>query len=381
MSPTDDEPPAPHAEEEDSKNDDEEEVDEAAASTEPSGGVTHRAQQRDIRQVLSESGPIVKAVLLKHMRPDGKDAVPHPVSTTVDATHHRQVLTDLIEEIELDTTPRKNSVATILGGPFTFIGQYPSEGTVVMARREIPDQGTLQQLTVKELKSLCMDFNVDTEGMLEKQELIDSLQNAEPLVNPHILQPPLDGIVVRGDILILKVAEVEDELDPTVPMGFDGFSVPSNEEFFLNYTRDEYVTFASRTDIVAPEDDEDDDAYVEGEDDDDDDDEDDEEADEGIQFVHDDDEHLTATLNMMLAEVLRKFREENGRGPDTNELLELRQRVASKLGVELATIDSIGTGEKRAAEKQEVPNSPKRVKFTKEPTDEDEENDEKAQTT
>jgi len=36
-----------------------------------------------------------------------------------------------------------------------------------------------------------------------------------------------------------------------------------------------------------------------------------------------------------MGQILRKFREHNGRGPDTKELLQMRQALAMKLGVEV----------------------------------------------
>ena len=163
-----------------------------------------------------------------------------------DGTAKKEVpLQHLIEEIEIDTTPRKSMVFKVLGGDFTFLGQYEEEGTMVMIRR--PDW--------------------ESEG---------STEDALP-VNPHPLQPPLHRVEVRGDLL-LRVAETEEELDcadneekeedgkksedgseDDAAEGGDGGAkkaavhVPTNNEFFLDYTREEYLTFAARTDIVAEE--------------------------------------------------------------------------------------------------------------------------------
>jgi hypothetical protein len=38
-------------------------------------------------------------------------------------------------------------------------------------------------------------------------------------------------------------------------------------------------------------------------------------------------------LNMLLSDVLQLFREQNGRGPNTRELLDLRKQVADQLGL------------------------------------------------
>merc|ERR1712087_1096965 len=40
-------------------------------------------------------------------------------------------------------------------------------------------------------------------------------------------------------------------------------------------------------------------------------------------------------MNIVMGQILRKFREHNGRGPDTKELLQMRQALAMKLGVEV----------------------------------------------
>jgi len=106
---------------------------------------------------------------------------------------------------------------------------------------------------------------------------------------------------------------------------------------------------------------EDDEEEGEGEENDEDDDEEDEDEDfeVGDDEVEDDEKH--ALLNLVLGEVLKKFRAENGRGPDSEELLELRRQVASKLGVQLDEPEGL----KRSAE--DVGNhepTPKKVKFT-----------------
>ena len=216
----------------------------------------------DIAKVLSSTGPVVKAVLLKHIRNDGRDGKPHHVpprassaisTAKVDQANsepkaapksdetaqtdeqktdqhsnkneqngnhqnppHRVVLTELIEEVLVDTTPSKNAVKTILGGPFTFLGQYPDEGTIVMARRDLPildstdsdeeedgdkndgnqlmnaDAKALYELSVKELKALCSEYygdDMDTATIVEKSELVDAILQAQLPINPHQLQP------------------------------------------------------------------------------------------------------------------------------------------------------------------------------------------------
>lgn len=348
----------------------------AAASKQDEEESDNKAAQQlhgsDIAKVLSSSGPVVKCVLLRHMRKNAKDVKPHPASPQVDAKHKREILTECIDEILVDTTPSKNAIRDILG-PFTFIGQFPTEGVVAMARKEIPQD--LKSLSISQLRALCEDADVDTTGMLEKMDLVQALDECQLPVNPHKLQPPLDELVVRGDILLLKVAETEEVLDDPNGQGEEkDMKVLSNEEFFLNYTKEEYIQFASRTDVVAPEVEEDDDDDEENDDDDDDDDqkpaaegeeEEDEEEDDEFNPAADgdpDEEEKHAMLNLIMAEVLRKFREEKGRGPNSEELLEIRRQVAAPLGIEVTTASDIAS--KRPAAEQEERHSPKRVKFT-----------------
>lgn len=330
----------------------------AAAAASASSCNDGKVHGSDIAQVLTSSGPVVKCVLLRHMRPDAKDVKPHPASPKVDETHKREVLTELIDEILVDTTPSKNVIRKLLG-PFTFIGQFPTEGVVAMARKEIPDD--LKSLSISNLRELCKDMDIDTSSMLEKSELVQSLEESQLPVNPHKLQPPLDDIVVRGDILLLKVAETDEVLDnPDANEEEKEMKVLSNEEFFLNYTKEEYVAFASRTDVVAPE-------VEEDEEEDEDEDSEDEEDDDDEEFdpTHEgdpDEEEKCAMLNLIMAEVLRKFREEKGRGPNSEELLELRRQVAAPLGIEVTTLDDIST--KRSADDNDESRPTKRVKFT-----------------
>ncbi|KAL9179009.1 hypothetical protein ACHAXT_011982 [Thalassiosira profunda] len=268
-------------------------------------------------------------------------------------------LQHLIEEVDVDTTPRKSMVAKILGGDFTFLGQYEDEGVMVMVRR--PD------------------------WVYQPEEFEGDI----PPVNSHPLQPPLHDVEVRGDILLLRVAETEEELDyekevmdakdaqegvlaeegeekkedaKQAAKEGEGKSekaqdvspeihVPANDEFFLDYTREEYLKFAARTDIEIEEEEsessegeeeesigeEDDEQPAAGEDDDKDDDFDPEE--EMGSDDEDSEEHQVGMMNMILSHMLRRFREENGRGPDSLELLEMRKALADRLGVEVPPVD------------------------------------------
>jgi len=234
-----------------------------------------------IAKVLQGKGPVVTCVLLRHMLKTGKDTKPHAVITKaaaesaaaslkIDGTkvkgsptpppsprspHHHQVLTELIEEIQVDTTPSEKGVQKVLGGPFTFIGQYADEGVVLMKRADqIDDLEGLEDLSVKELKALCVDSpDVDDDqlgNMLEKSDLLDAIRNAQLPVNPHKLQPPFDKETVRGDILVLKVADENEDVEvnegdnPEQAMAkaiadFKNMTNVSNDDFFLNYTKEE----------------------------------------------------------------------------------------------------------------------------------------------
>jgi hypothetical protein len=147
--------------------------------------------------------------------------------------------------------------------------------------------------------------------------------------------------------------------------------VPTNDDFFLDYTREEYLKFVARTDIVAkePESDsssddeeseEEEEEEAEGgdskpsataallgdpdEEEDDDDSSSDDDFDPAANNSDDDcdlksEEHQIGMMNMILSHMLRKFREENGRGPDSLELLEMRKALADRLGVEVPPVD------------------------------------------
>ena len=325
-------------------------------------------------------------------------------------------LQHLIEEIELDTTPRKSMVAKVLGGDFTFLGQYEEEGTMVMVRRaqEDPDEGDIL---------------------------------AE---NPHTLQPPLHRMKVRGDILLMRVANTEeDDSDDEEDYGVGGTAAEAkgdgceengatmngntedtkgiddnnnnvseeaqtndtvdskskgaketteakaaeknssspddihastNSEFFLDYTKEEYLKFAARTDIVAQEtsssseDEESEGEEAEGpqpstaalladanEDDEDSNDGDfDPDADPDDEDGEDDEEHQVGMMNLILGHMLRRFREEHGHGPDSLELLEMRKALADRLGVAVPPVDE-GAWEDAENREKATPERKKKV--------------------
>lgn len=225
----------------------------------------------DIKKILNSTGPIVNGVLLS--------------------------ATQGIQDIKVDTTPQKQMVQSILGGPFTFLGQYEDEGIVLMMRNQ--QQG-------------------------------DDADDNLP-VNPHKLQPPFQDATVRGDILVLKVAPEEEPADGDDEENNNNCIVnKSNEEFFLNYTMDEFTKFAARTDVVAPvvsmedieEDDDEEDAS----------DEEDEEEMEGEDDSEDEEEGAGGFMELLMGQVLQRFQQENGRMPDELELQALQGAIAQKLG-------------------------------------------------
>ena len=370
----------------------------------------------DIRQVMKSQGPIVNTVILR-CRPSTsnseEDSKPAAVETKEESNEdaeapptERVILKDLIEEMKIDTTPSKSKVSEVLGGPFTFLGQYEDEGIVLMIRnfpddleadlKEIYEQeeednegefSFAEQLSknfnIKALKAVCFQRDIETENMTEKRELVQALVDYSknlPPINEHQLQPPLHNARVRGDIVVMKVAETEEELDKDdnddAGKEAQAPSVPSNDEFFLDYSKEAYIKFASRTDIPehdietehSEDEEEEEEEEEEGEDsgakmpgiDNGGEEEDDEEVD--IEEIPEDDK--SAMLNLVMNEVLRQFREENGRGPNTAELLDLRANIAKELGVEIAQeID--GDWDKMAKENS-VP-SARKIAFTKKP--------------
>lgn len=164
----------------------------------------HRIGGSDIANLLQSKGPVVKCVVLRAPRQDQN------------TTKESLILEDLVEELEIDTTPAKNEVEKVLDGPITFIGQYDEgEGIVLMARRGLvantEDSEEYESMSVGRLRAKCKERSISTDTMIEKQDLVDALRDKEktlPPLNLHTLHPPLHKIKVRGDILILKVAEV-----------------------------------------------------------------------------------------------------------------------------------------------------------------------------
>jgi hypothetical protein len=312
----------------------------------------------DIASMLKSEGPIVKGVLLK-----AGDVTNPPESSTDGST--RNVLIDLLKEVDVDTTPKQRIVEKLLGGSFTFLGQYEDEGIVMMIRN------------------------------------IDGVEEDALPINPHVLQPPFEKTTVRGDILVMKVAATDEALDNDGPEEKKDLIMPTNDEFFLDYTKANYIAFAQRTDVVAPEvpeedDDEEacsDEDEVESSGDEEDegvDEEQDGEGEEGDEededwdATEDEDEARTAMMNHIMRQVLRRFHEGNGRGPNTQELLDLRAAVAAKMGVQVPEIldtdwdqKAIKKRRERIEDSENAPKSPYKSILTRKRTaSEDDEGDE-----
>ena len=185
----------------------------------------------EIASLLRSSGPVVKSVLLRAAKAadgDDGDRKPSAKSSAEVGTSHgnnkndedakrgaddttststddgangddrpHPLLADLIDEIEVDTTPKKAMVSQILGGPFTFLGQYEEEGIMVMVRRPPGPGDSFDESD---------DDGGDGDGDEDEDEAI-------PPLNPHRLQPPLHKKVVRGDILLMRVAPGEEDHD------------------------------------------------------------------------------------------------------------------------------------------------------------------------
>jgi len=349
----------------------------------------------DIARVMSSDGPTVKCVLLRTQPNSPSDAKVREMSISelkqelesfgvdtslfVEKIDLQEALTEarmnskqpanddyneeyifrgepvplrrFVEEIEVDTTPKKSMVAQVLGGDFTFLGQYEDEGIMVMVRRPHWE---------------------DEDSSFDESDI--------PPVNPHPLQPPFDDVEVRGDILLIKVAETAEELDADSDENIDAeksnkqgevesdlkppaaveekeehaeklVSVPVNEDFFLDYSMEEYLKFASRTDVEGPpildeseassdeEENEEEDGTSKADEDEEKDEDYDPEVEELSDEEYDDEEHQVGMMNLILGQILRKFHEENGRGPDTLELLEMRKALADRLGVEVPPVD------------------------------------------
>lgn len=358
----------------------------------------------DISKVLNSDGPIVKCVLLKCGTAEADDDDKNEVKkASIDTKEEEEkeeksddadqndtknntarkpvLLQHLIEEVEVDTTPKKQAVAQLLGGPMTFLGQYEEEGIMLMVRRPTDE-----------------DEEDEENEQQPKEEL--------PPLNHHKLQPPFDEVDVRGDILIMKVAPTEEALDNEDETKDDDMkesgetkvaaaamdAPPSNDDFFLNYTKEEYIAFASRTDVVAPEVAQDEEVS-EGEEEEgveesgseDDGDDGEFEIGEDDEFDSDEeDDSPVAMMNLIMGQVLRRFQDEHGRGPDTRELLDLRSALAEKLGVEVPEADELEADwDQKAVKKkrtiieppsEEILKSPVKSILTRKRTVDDDEN-------
>lgn len=187
--------------------------------------------------------------------------------------------------------------------------------------------------------------------------------------NPHVLPPPLNPGLINGDILLMRVSPAEDEDEES--LGDDnveeentktGLSSAAHkagqsnsqdsDDFFQDFTCEEYLDFVERSAneplaVVVDQTGEEEEGSLEqvedtyhhsdeGWQDFEDDDEDDEE--DGNYVAFDEEEEKVGMMNLIMGQILRKFREEHGRGPDTKELLQMRQALAMKLGVDVPAV-------------------------------------------
>lgn len=51
-------------------------------------------------------------------------------------------------------------------------------------------------------------------------------------------------------------------------------------------------------------------------------------------------------MNLLMGQILRRFQEEHGRGPETKVLLQLRQTLAQRLGVDVPPVEDDNDDEK-----------------------------------
>jgi len=290
-------------------------------------------QNVNIASILNSTGPIVTAVLLK------------AGGTRKEKGEKNAVDDNVVEAVQVDTTPRKQMVAEILGGPFTFLGQYEEEGIVLMIRKDQDNH----------------HHEGDSEGTNKH-----GLER-----NQHPLQPPFQTSTVWGDILCLKVAPddeddgVPEEAEETEDAAMQVTITPTpNDEFFLNYTKEEYLKFAARTDVVytpppldeaAMDDEEEEETATEGasaatnppklvekvdssdEEDDDGDapyemEEQGDQEEDNEEEGDDDEGEEGGFLELLMGQVLQRFEHENGRMPDATELKALEAAITEKLG-------------------------------------------------
>ena len=335
----------------------------------------------DTAKILTEKGPVVTAVVLRCPPSSKEDNC--KTNGTDDVVQVR-----LIEEIEIDTTPNKSKVTAILGGPSTFLGQYEDEGIILMCRKFPDDLENLPPYNTHQLQPPLRNANVRGDIVIMKVTEMkeeqsgdyngdDDDNNVDVDHDKNISNESIEGKDVDYDcnekINESKLEEKGKKLeagseknnenkpktnqlqtsDLKHDVGINGddrnqtmiFPV-SNNELFLNYTAAEYIKFAARTDI--PEDE----VEIRG--------------DEQASVIEEDQEEeeidetdKSAMLNLVMNEVLRQYREENGRGPNTQELLNLRANIAKELDVEIVQ-ELDGDWDKKANDK--VP-SAKKIAF------------------
>jgi len=375
---------------------------------------------KDIERILEEKGNVVQAVLLRCGEQTTKDRLADksyfkkdslltPL-VVIDSHEHAEIpenfqqeekkddstvsqhtfsesldnlegceLEHLVEQIEIDTTPKERAVARLLtgsdSGQITFLGQYEDEGIVVIAAKDYSETAKLNPHTMPpplhklppvrgdillvrvrpnddlEEEEEAPDDYSDSDAEDESEALADQndLQSSSiciahitlPVCPAQVMTDALassglsDGQLAESDEnkendVVFSSAQTHGSNNPTVAVeGSVQDDQPRVEAtFFQDYTKAEYLTFIKRTDYSEEHD------PLKCEDDAD-------EQDDGDYDPEDDSDNLLeeespmAMFHMVLGHLMRQFQELNGRGPGSMELLRMRALLAERMGVEL----------------------------------------------
>ena len=206
-------------------------------------------------------------------------------------------------EVQLDSDPHAatNPTEAVLGGPFTFLGQWESHGVIITMRRE-------------------------QEGLPASR---------------HKLPQPFDTAAVSGDLLLTRSDD-------------DG----NAQSFTMKEFDDLVANPPDPLPELPAEEDQDKDEEEEGDDasDDDDDEEDEGDEDYGDDDAEEDDEgdeeeDAEVFQQFMLAKLAEKFRAENGREPEASELANLERALQERMngGGELEGVSEQQTREEEEA--------------------------------
>ena len=203
-------------------------------------------------------------------------------------------------EVQLDSDPHAatNPTEAVLGGPFTFLGQWESHGVIITMRRE-------------------------QEGLPASK---------------HKLPQPFDTAAVSGDLLLTRSDD-------------DG----SAQSFTMTEFDDLVANPPEPLPELPAEEDEEEDEEEEGDDDDEDEEDegDDDYGDDDAQEDDEGDEEEDAEVfqQFMLAKLAEKFKADNGREPDATELASLERALNERMngGGEVAGVSDEQTREEEEA--------------------------------